>query len=94
MIRKGFLVQEWIEVDKEYFKISIEAYINPWTKKYECSVNNAGKAEENPIDELQKCINNKNKNLIYSCKDTLKYTKEYINIISKQSKKEPSFFEK
>ena len=62
-LRKGFLVQEWIEVDKEYFKISIEACINPWTKKYECSVNNAGKAEENPIDELQKCIDNKNKKI-------------------------------
>ncbi len=62
-LRKGFLVQEWIEVDREYFKISIEAYMNPWTKKYECSVNNIGKAEENPINELQKCIDNKNKKI-------------------------------
>ena len=60
-LRKGFLVQEWIEINKEYFKISIEAYPNPWTKEYECTVNNAGRAEENPIDELQKCIDNKNK---------------------------------
>ncbi len=60
-LRKGLFLQEWIEINKEYFKISIEAFPNPWTKEYECTVNNSGRAEENPIDELQKCIANKNK---------------------------------
>ena len=55
------LVQEWIQIKDDYFKISIDPYICPWTNKYDCMVNNAGKVSFDPINELQNCIDKKNK---------------------------------
>lgn len=66
-LRQGWLVQEWIQVENEYFKISIESFACPWTGKYDCHVNNAGMVKPNPIDELQTCIDKKNnKTKLYS----------------------------
>jgi len=62
-LRKGKFVQEWIRVKDDYFKVSIDSFICPWTNKYNCLVNNAGKVLTNPIDELQECINKKNKKI-------------------------------
>ena len=60
-LKSGKLVQEWIQIKDDYFKISIDPYICPWTNKYDCMVNNAGKVSFDPIYELQKCIDKKNK---------------------------------
>ena len=60
-LKSGKLVQEWIQIEDDYFKISIDPFICPWTNKYDCMVNNAGKVSFDPIDELQKCIDKKNK---------------------------------
>lgn len=60
-LKSGKLVQEWIQIKDEYFKISIDPYICPWTGKYDCMVNNAGKVSLDPIKELQNCIDKKNK---------------------------------
>ncbi len=59
-LRKGLLVQEWIQIDNEHFKISMDPIACPWTGKYDCHVNNAGMVKQNPIDELQICIDKKN----------------------------------
>ena len=59
-LRQGWLVQEWIKVDNEHFKISMDPIVCPWTGKYDCHVNNAGMVKQNPIDELQICIDKKN----------------------------------
>lgn len=55
------LVLEWIKIKDDYYKISIDTHICPWTNKYDCMVNNAGEVSFDPIDELQKCIDKKNK---------------------------------
>ena len=60
-LKSGKLVQEWIQIKDDYFKISIDPYICPWTNKYDCMVNNAGKVSFDPINELQNCIDKKNK---------------------------------
>lgn len=62
-LRQGWLVQEWIQVGNEYFKISIESFNCPWTGKYDCHVNNAGMVKSTPIDELQNCIDKKNQKI-------------------------------
>ena len=60
-LKRGKLVQECIQIEDDYFKISIDPYICPWTNKYDCMVNNAGKVSFDPINELQNCIDKKNK---------------------------------
>lgn len=60
-LKSGKLVQECIKIEDDYFKISIDPFICPWTNKYDCMVNNAGKVSFDPIDELQNCIDKKNK---------------------------------
>lgn len=66
-LRRGLLVQEWIQVDDEHFKISMDPIACPWTGKYDCHVNNAGMVKQNLIDELQTCIDKKNnKTSLYS----------------------------
>ena len=59
-LRQGCPIQEWIQVDNEYFQISMDPIACPWTGKYDCHVNNAGIVKPNPIDELQTCIDKKN----------------------------------
>lgn len=55
------LVQEWIQIDNEYYKISIQTFPSIISGKYDCHVNNAGQIKFIPFDELQNCINKKNK---------------------------------
>lgn len=59
-LRRGLLVQKWIQVDDEHFKISMDPITYPWSEKYDCHVNNAGMVKPNPLEELQICIDNKN----------------------------------
>lgn len=60
-LKSDKLVQECILIEDDYYKISIDPHICPWTNKYDCMVNNAGKVSFDPIDELQNCIDKKNK---------------------------------
>ena len=71
-LRKGILVQEWIQVDDEHFKISMDPIACPWTGKYDCHVNNAGMVKQNPMDELQICIDKKNDKIQSYGKDCAK----------------------
>ncbi len=59
-LKKGWPIQEWIQVDNEYFQISMDPIACPWSGKYDCHVNNAGMIKPNPLEELQICIDNKN----------------------------------
>ena len=70
--------QEWIQVDNEHFKISMDPIACPWTGKYDCNVNNAGMVKQNPIDELQIYIDKKNDKIQSYSKDC---TKCYLLII-------------
>ena len=66
-LKKGWPIQKWIQVDNEYFQISMDPIACPWSGKYDCHVNNAGMVKPNPIDELQTCIDKKNnKTNLYS----------------------------
>lgn len=60
-IRYGNIIQEQIEIDGEYFKITLEEWINPFTNQYDTSVNNVQRCIENPINQLQTAIDKKNK---------------------------------
>ena len=62
-MRKGLLVQEYVQVEDDYFQISMDPIVCPWTEKYDCHVNNTGMVKLNPIDELQTCIDKKNKKI-------------------------------
>ena len=35
-LKSGKLVQEWIQIEDDYFKISIYPFICPWSNKYDC----------------------------------------------------------
>lgn len=59
-LKSGKLVQECIKIEDDYFKISIDPFICPWTNKYDCLVNNVGMVAIDPIKELQKRIDKKN----------------------------------
>ena len=59
-LKKGELVQEWIQLEEEYYRVSMDPNACPWTNKYNCIVNNAGEITNNPINELEFCINKKN----------------------------------
>lgn len=59
-LKKGLLVQEWLQVENDYFQISMDPIVCPWTGKYDCHVNNSGMILINPINELQNCIDKKN----------------------------------
>ena len=56
-IKKGLLVQKWIIQDGEYIKIDLIISLG----NFVCNVNNAGFCKKDPIDEIQKAINEKNK---------------------------------
>lgn len=58
------LIQEWIQINNEYFKISVQTFPSISSGKFDCHVNNAGLVKINPFDELQNCINKKNKKVI------------------------------
>ena len=59
-----------IEIEGELFQITAEAWINPFENDYDVHVNNVQRCIENPIKNLQKEINKKNKkydNYIKNC---------------------------
>ncbi len=55
-------VKESINVQDEYFNISITAFPD-MDGKFDCAVNNECYSKENPFDELQEKIDNKNKKI-------------------------------
>ena len=62
ILRKNTFAQGWIEVCNEYYQISLNCFPSMTTTgKYDCHVNNAGWVKTNPLDELQDCIDKKNK---------------------------------
>jgi len=66
------LIQEWIHIHNEYYKISVQTSPSIASDKYDCHVNNAGQIKFNPFDELQNCINKKNKKVNKYRKDNSK----------------------
>ncbi len=62
-LKSGKLVQECIKIEDDYFKISIDPFICPWTNKYNCMGNNVGMVAIDPIKELQKRIDEKNRKI-------------------------------
>lgn len=69
--RKGF-IKGWITIQDEHFQISIKTFPSICSGKFDCHVNNTGCCKENPIKELQACIdekNNKFENYIKKCDD-------------------------
>jgi len=52
-------VQDYIMFQDEDFQISIDTYSFMNSGKFDCHVNNTGLCNEDPIDELQKCIDKK-----------------------------------
>lgn len=77
------LVQEWIQINNEYYKISVQTFPSITSGKYDCHVNNAGEIKFNPYEELQDCINKKNKKVDKYKKDN---NKCYLLIIVTDSK--------
>ena len=62
-IKLGKLIKQWIQIEDEYYQISIVAFPSISSGKYDCHVNNAGMLKFNPCDELQLCINKKNQKI-------------------------------
>ena len=56
------LIQTWIEIEGDYFKISADPSYEPYVKSG-CHVNNALRIIEDPIDVVQGVISGKNKKL-------------------------------
>lgn len=57
------IVYDWIGNEvKEMFKITAEMYPNPFTGKYDVSVNNVQLSIPNPFEKLKDAINKKSKN--------------------------------
>lgn len=81
-LEKGILVQEWIQVGSDHYKISVHSFPSIISRKYDCHVNNAGQVKFNPFDELQNCINKKNKKVSQYRKNN----KCYLLIIVPDSK--------
>ncbi len=71
-LKKNAFVKGWITIQDEHFKISIITFPSISSGKFDCHVNNGGWCKENPIKELQACIDEKNdkfENYIKKCKD-------------------------
>ena len=56
------LIKETIQVQDEYFNITITSTPN-MDNKFDCAVNNESYSKENPFDELQETIDSKNKKI-------------------------------
>lgn len=61
LFKPGNIIQESIDVNGDLFKITAEAWINPFVGQYDTHVNNVQLCIENPITELQDEINKKNR---------------------------------
>ena len=62
-IKLGKLIKQWIQIEDEYYQISIKDFPSISSGKYDCHVNNTGMLKFNPCDELQLCINKKNQKI-------------------------------
>ena len=62
-IKLGKLIKQWIQIEDEYYQISIVAFPSTSSGKYDCHVNNTGMLKFNPCDELHLCINKKNQKI-------------------------------
>ena len=62
-IKLGKLIKQWIQIEDEYYQISIIDFPSISSGKYDCHVNNTGMLKFNPCDELQLCINKKNQKI-------------------------------
>ena len=63
------LVQKWIKIKEEYYKISMQPFPSISSGKFDCHVNNAGEVKFNPFEELQAYINRKNEKIKKYCKN-------------------------
>lgn len=71
-LKKKALVKGWITIQDEDFQISIKTFSSICSGKFDCHVNNTGCCKEDPIEDLQACIdekNNKFENYIKKCND-------------------------
>ncbi len=71
-LKKKAFVKDWITIQDEYFQISIKTFASICSDKFDCHVDNTGCCKEDPIEELQACIdekNNKFENYIKKCDD-------------------------
>ncbi len=71
-LKKRNFVKGCITIQDEYFKITIETYSFMNLGKFDCHVNNTGWCKEDPNEDLQACIdekNNKFENYIKKCND-------------------------
>lgn len=77
-LKTNTFVQQWINIDNEYYQISMQTYPSISSKKFDCHVNNAGQVTINPYEELQACIDKKNSKLQRYKND---YDKSYLLVI-------------
>lgn len=71
-LKKKAFVKGWIIIQDEHFQISIITFPSVSSGKFDCHVNNGGWCKEDPIEELQVCINEKNnkfENYVKKCED-------------------------
>lgn len=62
-IKQGKLIKQWIQIKDDHYQISIIDFPSVSSNKYDCHVNNTGMIKFNPYDELQLCINKKNRKI-------------------------------
>jgi|InofroStandDraft_1065614.scaffolds.fasta_scaffold00013_214 hypothetical protein len=83
-LKKKAFVKGWITIQDEHFQISIITFPSVSSGKFDCHVNNGGWCKENPIEDLQVCIdekNNKFENYVKKCDDC------YLLVILQDSSK-------
>lgn len=83
-LKKNAFVKGGITIQDEYFQISIITFPSVSSGKFDCHVNNGGWCKENPTEELQARINEKNnkfENYIKKCNDC------YLLVVSLDSSK-------
>lgn len=83
-LKRTTFVQDYITLQDEHFKITIDTYSFMNSGKFDCHVNNTGWCKEDPIEELQACIdekNNKFENYVKKCDDC------YLLVILQDSSK-------
>lgn len=71
-LKKKALVKGWITIQDEHFQISIITFPSISSGKFDCRVNNTGCCKEDPIEDLQACVDEKNdkfENYIKKCED-------------------------
>lgn len=62
-LKKKAFVKGWITIQNEHFQISIITFPSISSGKFDCHVNNTGCCKEDPIEDLQTCVDEKIINL-------------------------------